>query len=161
VIETPPSTPTLQAAPQTPGFKERAFGFFGLLTPSTPGFGDVWPRSLHTVQDSEDNGRDRILLTCDSGIANSPTSVEVSGLLEEKDLSNLTVTEPSRKRGRKESDVSSILDSDDDEPLLTQYEQMQLDIKKAQLAANVAAEADMISSRRSMRLARKETTKRK
>lgn len=158
VIETPPTSPTPQATPQTPGFKERASGFFGLLTPSTPNFGDVWKRSPHAVQDSEEGKGDRTPSPCDSGFAKSPDSVEVSGFLGKKDSSN--VTAPSRKRGRKESAASSTLNSDDDEPLVTQYEQMQLEIKKAQLAANPAGETE-VSSRRSTRLARKESIKRK
>lgn len=160
VFETPPGSPTLQAVvPQTPTYKEQALGFFGLLTPSTPGCGDVWRRSLGAIKNQEaDDGSDRIPSPCDSSFAKSPAPVEVSGPLDSEDLDS---TVHSRKRHRKISNASNLEGLSDDELLVTQYEKWQQDIKDAKVAASLAGETEVTSSRRSTRLARKETIRRK
>ncbi|KAH7385314.1 hypothetical protein DE146DRAFT_197651 [Phaeosphaeria sp. MPI-PUGE-AT-0046c] len=139
IVGTPPTSPALQAAdPVTPGYKQPPMGLFGLLTPSTPGFGDISTRTLAIAQQWGDHSGSERDFSPESGRDKSP------------------VQEEQRHLSRNAA-VDSV-DSGDEEPLQTQYQILQEQIKEAQSAATLAI-GDQATSRRSTRLAQKESVK--
>lgn len=170
VMETPPGSPTLQfAAPMTPTGKQKSQGLFGLLTPSTPGYGDIWTRlSGDATNLKDDDNSDRTLsMGPGSEYEESPLGDELSltdghaihgkpGPEMQQEIAHMTLLPTHLQRKRKTAIASD--DSDDEELLQTQYQELQEQIKEAQLAAS-SASGDQVTSRRSTRLAKKETVK--
>lgn len=170
VMETPPGSPTAQfAAPMTPTGKQKSKGLFGLLTPSTPGYGDVWTRSSGDATNlKDDDNSDRNLsiwpgfeyeespLGDELSLTNGHAMHGKSGPEEQQAIAHIALLPTHNQRKRKAVIASD--DSDDEEPLQTQYQKLQEQIKEAQLAASSAG-GDQVTSRRSTRLAKKETVK--
>jgi hypothetical protein len=117
--------------PTTPMQKQASKSMFGLLTPCTPSFGDFLLRSPATFRDDESSPgqQDDVHITQDRNVSH------IDNEATEKDY------------------------SDADEPLKTQYEKLQEQIRDAELAAALAEGGDNTGKRRSTRIAQKDFVK--
>lgn len=139
-----PSTPRVM--PSTPARDKFHSTVFGLFTPSTPGFGGftaytpATPKFRGVYRDS-----DSAIVTGDARI---PPSRGACALREQ----------PQRRQAVASSiDLDS--ETDDDEPLSTQYEELQEQIQLAELTAKATEQTESGRTRRSTRLAEKEVVK--
>lgn len=128
VMDTPPGSPSDGFdAPATPTKQRVSTTTFGLLTPCTPNFGDLFRRD--------------------------PASPTTPGLTEG--------SHAEQHQGTSDGDVGTNAEdgSDSDEPLATQFDKMEQQLRDAELAASLSEEAGSGRSRRSTRLALKDVVK--
>ncbi|KAH7072095.1 hypothetical protein BKA63DRAFT_474145 [Paraphoma chrysanthemicola] len=127
-------SPGTISAPSTPSAQRSFSNMFGLLTPSTPNFDDF--STTRPTQASCKAG-DRDIIKFNQDIRTAQKQPARRGVIE----------------------IDNEDDSETDEPLQTQYERMQREIRDAQLAADLAKDSGVTGARRSTRLAKRETAK--
>lgn len=144
-----PSTPRVM--PSTPAGDKFHSTVFGLLTPSTPGFGGFTAYTPATPK-FHDDGRESDS-TIDAGDSTTPARILPS-------RSARALRERSQRRqAATPASISEDTDSKDDETLSTRNEKLQEQIRLAELTAEFAEQAEYGRTRRSTRLSEKEVVK--
>jgi hypothetical protein len=136
--------------PSTPAGDKFHSTVFGLLTPSTPGFGGFAAYTPATPI-YHDEGRESDS-TIDAGDSTIPARIPPS-------RSARALRERPQRRQAATASINEDTASEDDEPLSTQYEKLQDQIRLAELTAKFAEQAEYGRARRSTRLAGKEVVK--
>jgi hypothetical protein len=138
LMDTPPASPATHATYTTPKPLQPHASALGLLTPSTPSFGDSAIGIFNSVEEEDGKHDDR----CTIGyVLNNGAGATTTG------------GEPM------DCDVKNVDDSGDDEPTQTQFDILQQQIRDAELAAKLDEENGTATKRRSSRLAQKDVVK--
>ncbi|KAH7084383.1 hypothetical protein FB567DRAFT_80615 [Paraphoma chrysanthemicola] len=162
-----PKTPTIASpgtisAPSTPNMRLSFSNMFGLLTPGTPNFGN-----FNTAKATQGSCKvdDRDVINVHQYSTGSDTTVGGAIDMTKDNTAGLHIERQSPRTAQKQParrgviEIDSEDDSETDEPLQTQYDRMQREIRDAQLAADLAKDSSVTGARRSTRLATKEAVK--
>jgi hypothetical protein len=161
-METPPGSPSGQIAYSTPKSVQPHSSAFGLLTPSTPNFGDFVTRSFAISEDDEaEDTRECMISQAPEDDAGEATINEGNTKKSDRpeQQGNAVVSVQSQEYEQMDCDVEDSEDTDDVEPMQPQFDMLQQQIRDAELAATLIDQTDSPGNRRSTRLARKETVK--
>jgi hypothetical protein len=138
LMDTPPASPSTIATYTTPKPAQPHASALGLLTPGTPSFGDFATGIFNTVE--KEDGKS------DNQCANGHVFINGVG-------ATTNDCEPM------DCDIKDDEVTDDDEPIQTQFDMLQQQIRATELAAELAEEIHSVGKRRSTRLAQKEVVK--